>query len=250
MLSQGIEKERNGSISRSLIWRQVVMIVSTVGIFAVGFHYLLVRPALSELIEKHFQASSDTAHDKLWQVFGYVEEVLRVNRERMRTGDQDFYDYRRFNERFAPLLRQSEWISSALYADGEGREILLLERDNNAWTNRLSGLPGANGRSRYLELQGKDLVREEWRDTGYDPRKRPWHAGALALKNEREVHWTHPYTFFTTREPGITASLRWWDAGRHVRVLAIDVLLRDLSVIASEIAIGKNGHVAMMTDDG
>ena len=244
------DDQRVGSISRSLVWRQVVMIVSTVALFAVGFHQLLVRPALSELIDKHFQASSGTAHDKLWRVFGYVEEALRINRERMRAGDQDFSDFRRFNERFSPLLRQNDWISSALYADDEGREILLLERDNDAWTNRLSGLPGANGRSRYLDLQGTNVTREEWRDIGYDPRQRPWYAGALKLTNEREVHWTHPYTFFTTREPGITASLRWHDEGGRVRVLAIDVLLRDLSAITSEIGAGIKGHVAVLTEDG
>ncbi len=242
--------QRVGSIRRSLIWRQVVMTVSTVAVFAVGFHQLLVRPALSDLIDKHFQASSDTARDKLWRVFGYVEDVLRVNRERLRAGDQDFRDYRRFNERFAPLLRQNAWVSSALYADDEGREILLLEREGDAWTNRLSGLPEANGRSRYLEFKDGNLVREEWRATGYDPRQRPWYAGALALKDEREVHWTHPYAFFTTHEPGITASLRWMDAGGHMHVLAIDVLLRDLSMITSEIRIGQGGHVAVMTDDG
>ena len=244
------DNQRVGSISRSLVWRQVVIIVSTVCVFAVGFHFLLVRPALSELIEKHFQTSSDAARDKLWRVFGYVEEALRVNRERMRVGGFDFGDYRQFNTRFAPLLRQNAWISSALYADDEGREILLLERGNDAWTNRLSGLPGANGRSRYLDLQGTEVTREEWRDIGYDPRQRPWYAGALKLRNEREVHWTHPYTFFTTREPGITASLRWQAEDGHVRVLAIDVLLRDLSAITAEIGIDTNGKVAVMTDDG
>ncbi|MCZ7654730.1 MAG: hypothetical protein M5R42_11305 [Rhodocyclaceae bacterium] len=97
-----VDNQRVGSISRSLVWRQVVIIVSTVCVFAVGFHFLLVRPALSELIEKHFQTSSDAARDKLWRVFGYVEDALRVNRERMRAGGFDFGDYRQFNTRFAP----------------------------------------------------------------------------------------------------------------------------------------------------
>jgi hypothetical protein len=56
----------------------------------------------------------------------------------------------------------------------------------------------------------------------YDPRRRPWLRGALALENDGAIHWTAPYTFFTTKEPGITASLRWTGKDGKRYVLAFD----------------------------
>lgn len=250
MLAKGIESVRLGSIRSSLVWRQVVLILATVAVFALGFHGLVVRPAVTELVRKHFHAAAEESEVRLEQVFGFVEEALRIARERMRTSEIGIDDYRLYNERFIPLLRQNAWISSALYASDEGREILLLERANGAWSNRLTGLAQGQGRARLLDWQEAELMREEWRELGYDPRKRPWYQGALALKDEREVHWTPPYTFFTTGEPGITASLRWTGRDEHVRVLAFDVLLRDLSRLTASIEMGKRGFVAILTEDG
>jgi two-component system sensor histidine kinase/response regulator len=62
----------------------------------------------------------------------------------------------------------------------------------------------------HLERRPRNRI-VEMRERDYDARERPWFKGAMALPDDR-VFWTEPYIFFTTKEPGITAAMRWTGA--------------------------------------
>ncbi|MBK6981112.1 MAG: hypothetical protein IPH30_06190 [Betaproteobacteria bacterium] len=64
------------------------------------------------------------------------------------------------------------------------------------------------------------------------------------------VHWTQPYRFFPTQEPGITASVRWRSSDGRTQVLAFDVLLKDLSLTARSVHVSANGFATLLTGDG
>src|SRR5205809_265047 len=68
----------------------------------------------------------------------------------------------------------------------------------------------AGQRARYLSWSaaGK-LEKEENREVDYDARERPWFQGAMALSSEEDVHWTSPYLFRSTHEPGLSLAVRW-----------------------------------------
>ena len=94
------------------------------------------------------------------------------------------------------------------------------------------------------------LTGSQWRESDYDARRRPWYQGALALARDGDLHWTEPYQFFTTREPGITVSTRWRDPRTgQLRVLALDVKLFDLSRFTQSVKASPSGQVAIMTPD-
>ncbi|MGI9590033.1 MAG: adenylate/guanylate cyclase domain-containing protein, partial [Myxococcota bacterium] len=65
----------------------------------------------------------------------------------------------------------------------------------------------------------------------------------------QNVYWTDPYTFFTSGEPGITASLHLEDATSRRRVLAFDVQLRDLSEFTRQLEVSPAGLSIVMTED-
>jgi PAS domain S-box-containing protein len=96
----------------------------------------------------------------------------------------------------------------------------------------------------------RTLVSEEWKDQDYDPRKRPWYTGALSAP-ENVVHWTAPYLFATSQEPGITAAVRWTDAATgQTMVVAFDVLLSDLSAVTLGMSYAEHGGAALLSGDG
>ena len=54
-------------------------------------------------------------------------------------------------------------------------------------------------------------------------------AELVSPQNDTRIHWTAPYTFFTTLDPGITVSTPVLGQDGTLRVLGIDVLLKDIS---------------------
>jgi serine phosphatase RsbU (regulator of sigma subunit) len=99
-----------------------------------------------------------------------------------------------------------------------------------------------------------------WRDGGpreerteardFDPRSRPWFQLAIEHRDVPGAHWTAPYTFFTTGEPGMTAAAAF-DAGDGLtRVVGFDVRLHAVSEFTSDFELTRRGLVFVLTDDG
>jgi adenylate cyclase len=91
-----------------------------------------------------------------------------------------------------------------------------------------------------------------WKTIDYDARRRPWFQGGMETTHAAGVHWTKPYRFFTTKDPGITASLHWRDsdAPEFSQVLAFDVMLIDISRFTTAFEVSERGKVLVLTEDG
>ena len=125
---------------------------------------------------------------------------------------------------FLPLIDGYEVISSVLRADTLGHEYMLL-RTEGGWRVRVSR-PGEA--ALFQELSPDGRVQRTWTETiDYDPRKRPWFQAASA--SPETVVWTDPYTFFTTRQPGMTAARTAKAPDGRSFVIGVDMLLTDLS---------------------
>ncbi len=153
---------------------------------------------------------------------------------------------RRMTERFIPVMEQLPRLSSLLVADETGREFMLLRSDAGfeAWQT-------------FVQDDGSLLRRRTWSDYGgdltvsrvdYDPRIRPWFTGAVEA-GAGEVYWTEPYTFFTTGQPGITASVAARTPDGLTQVIGFDVLLRDISQFTRSLRVSQRGKVVVMTTD-
>ncbi|WDP91465.1 MAG: response regulator [Desulfobacter sp.] len=81
-------------------------------------------------------------------------------------------------------------------------------------------------------------------DDTFDPRRRPWYKKAA---KEKQVIWTEPYIFFTTKKPGITTAGPIYDNGKLVGVVGVDIELGVLSDFIGGLRVGKSG-VAFMID--
>jgi len=137
-----------------------------------------------------------------------------------REGMLDIEQPRAFNRLMIPVLQQRNIVSSIHLATDEGRELLLLQTPTG-WRNRLTDVPRHGKRQHWLSFaDARTPTTEEWLEQDYDPRQRPWFAEALVTP-ENQIHWTSPYMFKTTGEPGITAVIRWHEPASGRRWISI-----------------------------
>lgn len=152
-------------------------------------------------------------------------------------------------------------MSALLNANGHGDEYMLL-RMGEDWLERETRVNDWQDKSHVSHWQTGQAPQIEWQMLHYDPRQRPWFEGAVerikllathaqpANDIYAQVHWTAPYTFFTTQEPGITASLAHYDKEGLVHVVGIDILLTDISRFTTKLKVSEHGLVFVLTDDG
>ncbi|PLK48601.1 response regulator [Uliginosibacterium sp. TH139] len=248
------------SIRRSLLWRSFFIVLLALLVFAATTYYLVILPGQQRSAEAQMQASSAELEHRLLRLLRLVETTVRVSRtwiiesrfalDTQKPFDQglsiDIEALRRLNQFFVPILDNNQEVSSVILADESGAEALTLRDRQGQLINRLSN-PARWGRQVYWITwdQGLRYPRIERREMDYDARKRPWFAGGMALKSDGELFWTPPYTFFTTREPGVTAVSRLTAADGRRYLIAHDVSLLDLSHFTRELQAGKNGVGAL-----
>ncbi|MGE5385643.1 MAG: response regulator, partial [Betaproteobacteria bacterium] len=235
----------------SLVIRTSSLIFLALAVFALGSYRLIVLPAVHGLAEAQMSMVSQQTDARIHHLLNTVETTLRSSRGWGMNGDLDHDQLQRFNEFFFPIIANHGEISSVNFAHESGREILLLQTPDGKWVNRISD-PAHWGRKAQWLTYGANRVLEktETRELDYDTRQRPWFKGAMALADDNKVHWTEPYIFFTTREPGITAAMRWTGKDGSRFVIGHDVKLLDLSRFTTTLRLGKRGTAALLKDDG
>jgi|GEM_PF-1882662 len=200
-------------------------------------------------------SAADGIEAELHRLFEPVRGALRGTKSIVEAGRLDTDDPALLAEYFVPMIEGYPVISAVMRADETGREFLLM-REDDGWMTRTT-IPGEPTRFQKLSPSGAEL--ERWEETlAYDSKTRPWYVGAAALRDahskgdlsaEDAIAWTEPYTFFTRQEPGITASLPVSSPAGRRFVVAVDVLLSDLSTYTMNMADSELGKVFIVADD-
>ncbi|CAA7624797.1 response regulator [Magnetospirillum sp. SS-4] len=243
--------QAGSSIRGSLLRRAFFIVVMALGVFAGSTYHLIVAPTIDRLADTQMRETAGELEARVRRLLSTVEITLRTSRHWGMNGDLDMEQLERFNEFFFPVIRNHPEISSVIFAHESGREILLLLSTDGKWINRLSD-PDRWGKKTTWITWSADRVMEktEVLERDYDARKRPWFTGAMAMPTDEGIHWTAPYIFFTTKEPGITAASRWKAADGSRYVIAHDVKLLDLSHFTRQIRAGSNGVGVLFDDRG
>ena len=87
---------------------------------------------------------------------------------------------------------------------------------------------------------------EEVYDDTYDPTERPWYSGATATDG---LSWTDPYVFFSSQQPGVTASRAVSVDGEVVAVVGVDVELSGLTSFLDNLAVAESGEAFVLSGD-
>lgn len=186
--------------------------------------------------------------------FEPVSDNLKVVRNWGASGQLNSFDPDSLNRRLIPIMNQNPYISSMILANTQGKEYMLM-REKNSWLNRRAEPQGDSLFIKRIRWVYDSLFRGEidtqWIDpVAYDPRKRPWFNAGLRTATASDPAWTKPYIFFTTKDPGITASMHYLPpAQKDSFVVAFDMMFTDLSSFTASIKTTSNGMAFIITDD-
>ena len=196
----------------------------------------------------------DLTKHELSNIFDPISQYLLITRDHGEKGlFRNINDQEDLNRFFIPILKNSPSISSLMIANDQGDEYMLLKTDR-LWITRITknGSKTEHPKSYYWRESRKnaDILLDHVEETNdYDPRKRPWYKLAVKSDVDSITHWTHPYTFFTTKQPGMTTSTKWKDQRSGLSyVIAMDILIADLSEFTTNIDVTTNGKVFILTD--
>ncbi len=96
--------------------------------------------------------------------------------------------------------------------------------------------------SESFELTSTETLVED----AYDPTIRPWYQ--LALESDA-MAWTDPYVFFSSQQPGVTASHAVRVDGEVVAVVGVDVELSGLADFLDEISSTETGEAFVVSGE-
>ena len=133
------------------------------------------------------------------------------------TPDGNFYDVRRSDVR----------------SSGGFRTKIILHSENERRTDLI-----------WYDSQFHPLSKSSDPEDKYDPRKRPWYRKADLKK---QIVWTDPYIFFTSKKPGITIAGPFYDHANQLKgIVGVDIEIDQLSTFIGSLKIGKNGRAFLM----
>ena len=156
----------------------------------------------------------------------------------------------RINTLLLPLMRLFPEMSSLQVANARGDGFLIIRLESGRIRNRVVSREGWGTRTLWFDLDQEGRPQSpEWQEVDYEPRSRAWYVGLKDLPDE-EVFWTEPYLFFTTKDLGITASVKWHDRGLEY-VFAVDILLTSITDFTRRdtTQLSKHSQTAVYTQD-
>jgi serine phosphatase RsbU (regulator of sigma subunit) len=249
---------RSTSIRQGLL-RNLLLVIVLVGGGIIAVSVYAARHLLESFAREVLGHNLTVTEVELQRFFEPVEAALRTASDWGNEGLLDDDHPGKLNPLFRPLLTQFPQISTVVIADDGGREYMLI-RTATGWENRETRVSEWKSRTRWhLWQEGTAEPKVIWKNQDYDPRERPWFKGAqraqvsLTRRDETSVHprihWTKPYTFYTTQTPGITVALPFGDGKKRQRIIAFDISLEEISRFTSSLQVSGGGGVAVFTSN-
>ena len=239
------------SLRHNLFMRFGVLVAAAVLLSALGYLQLGVRPVALRIADSHFDLAAQQVETSLERLFRPAEYLIGIARQWALSPGFAPDRAGSFNRLFFPILKQMPQITSAVAGTSDGEGWMLLQLSDNRWLTRLTDIPRHGELQQFITWQeGGAPAREFLARMPYDPRQRPWFRLAAAGADDGRPHWTEPYAFFTTKDPGITVSARRDLPDGRTLVVGFDIKLLDLSLATSAVRVGGHGCALVLTADG
>ncbi|MDO9225035.1 MAG: EAL domain-containing protein [Pseudomonadota bacterium] len=239
----------SSSLRRVLLTRMAGLVVGTAFMVGAGLVILGLTPVTERIAESQFRAAATRVEASLDALFKPADAMLTMAGGWIAGEVPDLESSAAFNHLFQPVLRAIPQATSIVAGTSDGQAWLLLQQIDGSWRNRMTDRARWDDRHLLIDRGADGREIRQWARLDYDARTRPWFKAAAAAPIGERV-WTSPYLFFTTGEPGITASTRLrLNDGRDF-VVGVDLKLRDLSRATMDARVGQRGLALVLTEDG
>ncbi|MFT3848847.1 MAG: EAL domain-containing protein [Propionivibrio sp.] len=235
------------SLRRSLRNRVGLLVSGAVLAVSAGFFLFGVKPIVDRVAENQFTRAAAQLEASLDMVFAPAEQILRMSRGWIGAQPPALDDPAELNRLFLPVLETLPQASSVVAGTSSGAGWMLLRNADGGTISRMTDLPRWGNEHRFFERDASGAERSYRQTFEYDPRSRAWYTAAVATRNG--VQWTEPYAFFTTGDPGITASTHLTLGDGRDMVVGIDLKLRDLSATTMSAGVSAHGMALVLTQD-
>jgi diguanylate cyclase (GGDEF)-like protein/PAS domain S-box-containing protein len=236
-------------LRRTILLRVTLLVSGTALAVGTGFVLFGLLPMIDRIARSQFNVAATRVEASLDSMFAPAADLLAMSRGWMDGEAPDLADPAAFNHLFMPVLKSLPQVTSVVAGTSTGQGWLLLEQPDGRWRNRMTDIPRHGRKHLFFDYLPNGQMVSEWREVDYDARRRPWYLAAINGKPDAVVHWTSPYIFFTTGDPGVTASTRMRLKDGRDFVIGFDLMLRDLSKTTMQSAVGRQGLVLVLTDD-
>ncbi|MGH8688919.1 MAG: PAS domain S-box protein, partial [Burkholderiales bacterium] len=240
------------SIRRYLLARIVGITVISFAAFSAAAYFVIVRPTQEQLARSEMARAAQEVEGRVGSLIAEKEQLLALLVDWSRSGVASVGSTQEVGRLLIPVLRAQSQDSVISFADQKGRALLFGREPHGSWLLRLCDVADWGGRQHWIHLNDDaSFASEEWVEQYFDARTRPWFKGALALPSDGGIFWTAPYEHSHRKEAGYTVATRWTQPDTGARtVVAVDLLLYDLSKATSHITVARRGRAAILSDDG
>jgi diguanylate cyclase len=238
------------SLRRSLFLHFAALTVFSVALLVLAYVLFALKPMAERIARSQFVTAVEKIDSELGLFFRPVATLVSLSRDWATHSGFDNDNGEDFNGMFMPMMRKMPQVTSVVAGDTQGHGWMLLKLPDGQWRNRFTDVKRHGQRQRFIEWDGKGSTASREEIIDYDARTRPWFTLAMSAPADGRVHWTEPYTFFTTRDPGITASSRVDLPAGGSLVIGFDIKLLDISRITAPLVLGSGGSAMVITNDG
>lgn len=228
------------SLLRIVILNQLILAIVLISILSIE-----AENEVDDLTSHLTHVISDGAVREIQRFIEPVKRHLTMAQRWTETQDEAFQSEttQGYFDIFAPVVDVLPQMSS-VHSVRQQTETMLLQNGTD-WILRITGgaIPAHTGR--FVTWRNNQIIRDTILPSDYITQDRPWYKNAIAKRGQ--IQWSAPYRFFTTGEPGITASISNED-GSHVT--AIDILLSDIVDFSEKMTVADSGFVFIFNEYG
>jgi PAS domain S-box-containing protein len=236
---------------RKDLFRQIALAFSlAILVFAVVVYHFIILPAADRLAENELTMTADRIKNTVQSYFMEIENHLELLTEYASQGYFVSDSPEEFQRFVAPLMKYNQSHHAFRLAREDSREVALF-KNGDGWSTRFTYPEQLPGVEQWVHWDRNNLpLAKETLPSDYDCRTYPGFIGAMSQQGINAPYWTSPYSFRTTMDPGISASVRF-TANNGVRyILSIDTTVNDISSMTRYISVGKSGFILLFDAAG
>lgn len=235
------------SVRKKRLTRDMLLVLGALSIVVVTPVAYLSSQARRDISELYIKEAANSAANEFRSMSQSMVATLGLMRDWGATGQLKLDDGDSLAKVLFPIFRREPLLHGVSVANLDGKSVYLQRTETGFHSRYVEfGKQGENAHEIDWSNDHQELERSSSRSE-FDPRTRPWFAPTLV--SER-IHWTEPYTFFTARKVGITASTSYLQEKENRQVVvAFDVLLDETFRGIFNLAPSKNSRVIIFRHD-